>query len=85
MGDFFLSGRIYDVFKGIPFGDAPVGDKRWKKPDPPVSWDGVLQADQFKANCHQLIGPVYPIIGVSGETSEDCLYLNIYVPGGVDV
>ena len=35
------------VFKGLPFAAPPVGDLRWKAPQPPASWTGVRQADKF--------------------------------------
>lgn len=41
------------VFKGIPFAAAPVGDLRWKPPQPAAKWDGVRAADQFGNSCMQ--------------------------------
>ena len=35
------------MFKGIPFAQPPVGDLRWKEPQPVKNWDGVLKADHF--------------------------------------
>jgi para-nitrobenzyl esterase len=35
------------VYKGIPYAEPPVGDLRWKEPQPPLPWDGVLYADKF--------------------------------------
>jgi para-nitrobenzyl esterase len=57
------------VFKGIPFAEPPLGDRRWKAPKAAASWTGVRAADKFGAQCVQ---------GRGGSTSEDCLYLNIY-------
>jgi para-nitrobenzyl esterase len=67
------------IFRGIPFGAPPVGDLRWKAPQPVASWEGVRPAAQFGPRCMQL-----PIFGdmnfrASG-TSEDCLYLNVWTP-----
>ncbi len=61
------------VFKGIPFAAPPVGDLRWKVPQPVAQWDTVLQADKF--------GPD-PIQGWGDpeRKSEDCLYLNVWTP-----
>ena len=39
------------VFKGIPFAAAPLGDLRWKAPQPAAKWDGVRKADAFGAPC----------------------------------
>jgi para-nitrobenzyl esterase len=71
------------MFKGIPFAAPPVGDLRWKAPQPVKSWDGVRPAVQFGPRCMQL-----PIFGdmsfrASG-TSEDCLYLNVWTPARSD-
>jgi para-nitrobenzyl esterase len=61
------------VFKGIPFAAPPVGDLRWKAPQPAAPWDTVLKADHF--------GPD-PIQGWGSrdKQSEDCLYLNVWTP-----
>ncbi len=39
------------VFKGIPFAAPPVGDLRWRAPQPAAHWDGVRKAEQFGPNC----------------------------------
>jgi carboxylesterase type B len=59
-------------FKGVPYAAAPVGDFRWKAPQPGKSWSGVRDALQF--------GPVCPQAGRSAANgaSEDCLTLNIW-------
>src|SRR5207249_1429986 len=41
------------VFKGIPFAAAPLGELRWKPPQPAASWQGTRAADAFSANCMQ--------------------------------
>jgi para-nitrobenzyl esterase len=61
------------VFKGIPFAKPPIGDLRWRAPQPIKKWDGVLQADKFAA------GPMQGGTPPSGK-SEDCLYLNVWTP-----
>lgn len=66
-------------FKGIPFGDAPVGDLRWKPPQPVKNWEGVRKADKFGARCMQrnVFGDMnFRANGMS----EDCLYLNVWTP-----
>uniref|UniRef100_A0A3B3ZF18 Carboxylic ester hydrolase n=1 Tax=Periophthalmus magnuspinnatus TaxID=409849 RepID=A0A3B3ZF18_9GOBI len=64
--------RHMDVFKGIPFGDIPG---RFEKPKPHPGWDGVLKAKEYKPRCLQL-----NLIMTDTRGSEDCLYLNIWVP-----
>ena len=71
------------VFKGIPFAAPPVGDLRWRAPQPVAKWDGVRAADRFSANCvqRQAGGGAFPPNGgdrSATEMSEDCLYLNVY-------
>ena len=62
------------VYKGIPFAAPPVGNLRWKAPQPTAHWDGVRKADQFGPRCMQGGGP-------GGQPmSEDCLYLNVWSP-----
>ena len=41
------------VFKGIPFAAPPVGDLRWRAPQPAAEWDGVRKAEQFGSSCTQ--------------------------------
>lgn len=75
------SGRSAEVrvYKGIPFAAPPVGDLRWKPPQPPLHWQGVRQATEFGNSCPQ---PPYPsnglFAGTTAPISEDCLYLNIW-------
>ncbi|XP_032426170.1 bile salt-activated lipase-like [Xiphophorus hellerii] len=64
--------RHMDVFKGIPFA-APPG--RFEKPTRHSGWDGTLKATSYKPRCFQLTILMDDVYG-----SEDCLYLNIWVP-----
>lgn len=72
------------VFKGIPYAAPPVGELRWKPTQPPADWHGVLKADHFGANCPQSITnerkPWTTEFMAHGETSENCLFLNIWTP-----
>lgn len=75
------------VFKGIPFAAPPVGENRWKAPQPCPDWEGTLDAYQFGPISYQdtpgigemlynrewHVDPDIPM-------SEDCLYLNIWTP-----
>jgi para-nitrobenzyl esterase len=66
-------------FKGIPFGAPPVGDLRWREPQPVKNWTGTRKADKFGANAVQTHMYSDMIFRSSGQ-SEDCLYLNVWVP-----
>jgi para-nitrobenzyl esterase len=67
---------------GIPFAAAPVGDLRWKAPQP-TSWKGTYSADRRMPECIQVLRP-HDINHYFGEeaTSEDCLYMNVWAPPG---
>ncbi len=67
------------AFKGVPFAAPPVGDLRWKEPQPVKNWTGTRNADQFGAACMQRPGGDYWHRGAG--TSEDCLFLNVWTPG----
>jgi para-nitrobenzyl esterase len=67
------------VYKGIPFAAPPVGDLRWRAPQPAAKWDGVLKADKYGPSPIQ--GMRMGNMGGQGPgSSEDCLYLNIWTP-----
>lgn len=70
------------AFKGIPFAAPPVGPKRWRAPEPPAEWEGVRMADAFAPICPQR--GAYPEDSPPEPMSEDCLYLNIWAPAGVE-
>ncbi len=66
-------------FKGIPFAAAPVGALRWKAPQPAPAWTGARKAVEYGARCMQ--GRVFgDMIFRDNGPSEDCLYLNIWMP-----
>ncbi|KAM7393203.1 hypothetical protein PAMA_008042 [Pampus argenteus] len=69
--------RHMDVFKGIPFADIPG---RFEKPKRHPGWDGVLKATEYRKRCLQV-----NLIMTDTRGSEDCLYLNIWVPHGYSV
>lgn len=79
-----VSGPGIAAFKGVPFAAPPVGDLRWRAPQPAARWDGVRKADTFGANCMQNIVNVrkpwtYECMA-HGDVSEDCLFLNVWTP-----
>ena len=65
------------LFKGVPFAAPPVGDLRWKEPQPVRAWTGVRKADEWGTRCMQ--GPMWgPLQTRDKEMREDCLYLNVW-------
>jgi para-nitrobenzyl esterase len=60
-------------FKGIPYAAPPVGDFRWRPPQPVSSWQGERDASEFGTNAAH-----------RGGDSEDCLFLNLWVPDGTE-
>jgi len=67
------------VYRGVPFAAPPVGDLRWRAPQPPAKWTGVRDASAFGPDCMQGITP-RPADGHGPTMSEDCLYLNVWTP-----
>ena len=67
-------------FKGIPFAQPPVGDLRWREPQPVKNWKGVRKADDFGPKCVQRINSGGDYWFRSKAMSEDCLYLNVWTP-----
>src|SRR5579863_4597787 len=59
------------TYKGIPFAAPPLGNLRWREPQPANHWKGVLEANRFPSQCSQL-GPPLPTMPEE-PTSEDCL------------
>lgn len=67
------------TFLGIPFAKPPVGNLRWKAPQPADNWKGVLQTKKFGPRPVQAV--VYGDMNSrSAGLSEDCLYLNVWTP-----
>ncbi|XP_041925001.1 neuroligin-2a isoform X3 [Alosa sapidissima] len=83
-----------EQFLGVPYATAPIGDRRFQPPEAPGSWQEVRNATQFAPVCPQNIHGVLPEIMLPvwftdsldvaatyvQNQSEDCLYLNVYVP-----
>ena len=84
-------------YRGIPFAAPPVGDLRWRPPQPVAPWTGVRQVAEFGADCMQgRFGPPPPRSSTTPAPSaspsppassdrapsENCLFLNIWSPAG---
>lgn len=74
------------AFLGIPFAEPPVGKRRFRHPEPKHRWSGLYEANAYSNACYQVVDTTFP--GFPGsemwnpnrEMSEDCLYLNVWVP-----
>ncbi len=84
-----------EQYLGVPYAMAPIGQRRFQAPEPPASWPGIRNATQFAPVCPQfledrlLLTDMLPVWFTANldtvatyihEQSEDCLFLNIYVP-----
>jgi para-nitrobenzyl esterase len=80
------------AFRGIPYARPPIGELRWQPPQPPLPWQGVREALQPGSACTQRTSGLTPFIAPMAEaygshfeqppieSSEDCLYLNVWAP-----
>lgn len=74
-------------YKGIPFAAPPVGELRWRPPQPATPWTGVRQATEFASDCMQgrfgpppAPGAPPPSHPLGPKPSEDCLFVNVWSP-----
>ncbi|XP_074555376.1 neuroligin-2a isoform X2 [Halichoeres trimaculatus] len=88
-----------EQYLGVPYATAPIGDRRFQPPEAPGSWQEIRNATQFAPVCPQNVHGVLPEImlpvwftdnldvaaGYIQNQSEDCLYLNVYVPTEDDI
>ncbi|XP_055734017.1 neuroligin-4, X-linked-like isoform X1 [Salvelinus fontinalis] len=87
-------------YLGVPYARPPTGERRFQPPEPPLSWPGVRNATQFSPVCpqpveeHSLLTEMLPLwysanldiaSAYLSQQSEDCLFLNIYVPTEEDI
>ena len=93
-----IADGAVELYAGIPYAQPPVGELRWKEPQDPLPWDGVLDGDHFAPMCMQPTHlPIYDslarIIGYHDykislndnyrpPVSEDGLYVNVWKPAG---
>jgi len=80
------SGKIKGVpadgliaFKGIPYAAPPVGDLRWRPPQPPAKWAGVRSAAEYAPRLHATAIP-QRCRALGTPPAEDCLYANVWTP-----
>jgi para-nitrobenzyl esterase len=70
------------AYLGIPFAAPPVGELRWRPPEPPAPWEGVRAADHFGAGCMQEEPgsrlPWTEEFMTQGAIGEDCLFVNVW-------
>ena len=78
---------LITVYRGIPFAAPPVGENRWRVPQPAENWEGVRDCSTFApAAVQQIAGVDFQNMYVKEfwsawpDMSEDCLYLNIWTP-----
>ena len=70
------------AFLGLPYAAPPVGDLRWKAPEPPAKWRDMREATQYGARCMQ--GNEFDdMVFQDSGPSEDCLFLNVFTPANV--
>lgn len=89
-----------EIYAGVPYAKAPIGDLRWKEPQPVEDWNGIKDCSYFAPRAMQ--SDQSPVISTlvdmyaekswhpdynmhpSQEMSEDCLYLNIWRPANIE-
>ena len=74
----FTEGEV-SIFKGIRYAAPPVGEYRWRPPQSVVPWEGIFDATEYGSNCAQAGWPRGSGTIAEG-SSEDCLYLNLWIP-----
>lgn len=70
-----ISDGMVNSFKGIPYAAPPIGEYRWRPPQPVKPWEGERDASKDCANCPQRTWR-----GSATTISEDCLFLNVWAP-----
>lgn len=77
-----ISGSVVDgvrSYKGIPFAAPPVGELRWKAPQPVAEWEGVRECNDFGPDCPQAPYPQSSLYySAPRKQGEDCLCLNVW-------
>ncbi|GMT05138.1 hypothetical protein PENTCL1PPCAC_27312, partial [Pristionchus entomophagus] len=84
------NGKLVTQFFGIPFAEPPVGNLRFRKPVPKAPWRNILNATVLPNSCIQSLDTNFgeffgaTMWNANTKQSEDCLYLNVFVPGRLD-
>ena len=86
-------GRVLTQYLGVPYAAAPIGNLRFRPPEPHEGWSGVLKATRYRPACPQdtriwkrKMDPVaYHQCVKHTHTDEDCLYLDIYIPRNMSI
>jgi len=78
-----INGDKVRAWMGIPYAAPPIGDLRWKAPQPAAKWKGDRDATNYGAHCAQNI-VFQDMIFQDNGGSEDCLFLNVYAPATAD-
>ena len=73
-----VTAKGVDQFLGIPYAAPPVGDLRWRPPQPAASWNGVRPAKAFGPACAQVT--TLGVFAGPANANEDCLTLNVFTP-----
>ncbi len=71
------------LYRGIPYAAPPVGDLRWRPPQPAQHWQGVRESFAFGTAAPQhpvALATMFPGMSLQAKTGEDCLYLNVWAP-----
>jgi para-nitrobenzyl esterase len=83
----YISGKVHGepgkevhIYRGIPYAAPPVGDLRWKPPQPAASWSGIRECTAYSIQPAQLPDRNIPDEAQKVPSSEDCLYLNVLTP-----
>jgi para-nitrobenzyl esterase len=85
-----VAGLSFDgteAYRSVPYAAAPIGERRWRAPQPPSHWHGTRDATRFGPACAQDVagawGPYSAEFTAPAPVSEDCLFLNLWKPAGV--
>jgi para-nitrobenzyl esterase len=74
-----IQGTVEDgltIYRGIPYAASPVGDLRWRPPQPALKWEGVRAASEYGRACMQTNAAIANLPA----PSEDCLFVNVWTP-----